>query len=186
MMKALLPFCILGILVLVPGCVEPHRDPALARIDMPSDFSVELTVRGDSEAGDPMLQPARYVLEPNRRLRALVGERAETRSFPRIVRVLTPADYEAIYQLVEDTHLFVEPTSPNADSFNAGKSADSPTLYEVRIHEKGRAHRYATTPAESPPTVRLHARLAELAAGPGSIRPPTSRPAETQTSSGKN
>ncbi len=182
MSKVLLTYCLFGLLTLVSGCVEPHRDPALAKIEMPADFGLELTVHGKLDTADPMLQPARYVLEPNRRLRALVGELAETRSFPRIVRVLTPADYEAIYHLIDEAHLFVEPTSPGAELLKAGKPADSPTLYQVRIYAKGKAHHYATTPVESPPTIQLHARLAELAVGPGSIRPPTSRPAETQTS----
>jgi hypothetical protein len=180
MLKVPLSLCLLLLLAPLHGCVEPNRDPALAKIAMPSDFALELTVHGDPAASDPLRQPSQYVLEPNRRLRAVTGLPAGARSFPRLVRVLSPADYEALYQIIDDAHLMVEPTSPGAEALRAGKAPESPALYELRIHAHGRTHRYATTPTESPPTVRLHARLAELATGAGAIRPPSSRPAATE------
>ena len=56
-----------------------------------------------------------------------------------------------------------EPTSPTAEADLAG-TASTPVLYRVTIISHGRTHRYATTPAESPPTSELIERLIELRA----------------------
>lgn len=170
---------LVGLVLALTSCVSPHQDKRLSRIEMPSDFAVEFNVRGDSAAEDPMRQSAQYVVEANRRMRVISGSRAETRTFPRFLRDVTPTEFEALWAHVRDANLMAEPTSPGAEGYGqppttapapppaeapdtAGAPAESGALYTVAITARGRTNRYATTPSESPPTASLLAMLLEL------------------------
>jgi hypothetical protein len=116
---------LLGLILLLASCVSPHRDPKLRAIEMPADFAIEFAVQGETESTDAMRQSAQYVVEANRRMRVLAGRRAETRTFPRFLRDLTPAEFESLWVHVKDTNLMSEPTSPGAE---ASTTIDTTTL----------------------------------------------------------
>jgi hypothetical protein len=190
---------LVALILMLAGCVSPRKDPRLRAIRMPSDFALELSVRGEPDSDDPTRQSVRYVVESNRRMRMLVGQRAQTRTFPRFLRDLTPTEFESLWDQIDQSNLLSEPTSPLAQARHdtaAGlpphpeppappEPPPSPTatapappvpspeeallsvpmnpaVYEVAIRANGHTHRYATTPAESPPTVSLLLMLTNL------------------------
>lgn len=147
-------------LLLLPvlGC-HPNRSSqlgqALPRPGLPPDFALQFHVIGDPSTNDPLRQTSQYVLEANRHLHVATEPTATRHFYPPLTRVFSHAEYENLIRHVLRCHLMAEPTSPAAESSNA-------TLrYEVIIFANGRTHRYATTPAESPPTVQLLQKLAK-------------------------
>lgn len=151
------------------GCRTQADDPRLASIAMPPDFAIEFLQRGQLAGDNPAKQSTYYVVESNRRLRASLGALAESRAFPPIARVLTPAELEALFEFVRDRHLLTEPTSPRAEALRAGQGDG--VLYEVTLAAHGATHRYATTPAESPATAQLFLQLEALRASGTFLEP---------------
>ncbi|MCC7147082.1 MAG: hypothetical protein IT443_11610 [Phycisphaeraceae bacterium] len=179
------------LLLAVHGCAGTPTDDQ----NVPPDFALELTVKtvqpaaqveGDvasaNRLGVPneqaMRQPSQYVLEPNRRLHVAIGPYATERYFPGVTRLLKPDDMQTLWQIIRSHHLLAEPTSPKAKALLDNDSQTQPTqqevIYRVRIRASGRIAGYATTPEESPPTVRLLAELVRLRELPGQGFLPTS------------
>jgi len=149
----------LFLLLPVLGC-HPNSSPqpgqTLSRPGLPPDFALQFHVVGDPFTNDPLRQTSQYVLEANRHLHVATGPTATRDSYPPLTRVIPHAEYEHLIRHVLRCHLMAEPTSPAAESSNT-------TLrYEVTLFANGRTHRYATTPAESPPTIQLLQKLVKI------------------------
>lgn len=137
----------------------------LPRPGLPPDFALQFHVAGDPSTNDPLRQTSQYVLEANRHLHVATGPTATRHAYPPLTRVIPHAEYEHLIRHVMRSHLMAEPTSPAAESSNA-------TLrYEVTLFANGRTHRYATTPAESPPTVQLLQKLVKTRSPAAKNRP---------------
>ncbi len=92
-----------------PATLAAREPNALAATpaDAPSDFTLGLTVYPGTPRGTP--QPARYVLEPGRTLRAAPAANtpAPHRSTPPIVRTLTATQTQEIYKAARAGGLFL-------------------------------------------------------------------------------
>ena len=150
-----------GVLIVSVGCLPSGRDPRLAHLPIPPDFALNFFVAGQPDSRDPMRRPSRYVIEPDRRLRVTVGRDAGDVGLPPAVRTLGPEEFDQVVLFVQALHLTAEPTSPAAERSRANPTENA-VVYHVEIYGRDRLHRYATTPAESPPTVQLLAQLVAL------------------------
>ena len=143
------------------GCRKPIAMPPKPTV--PSDFVLTVNIRGDSGPHEPGRYPSQYIVEPDRRLRAALGAGVSPHYYPKLTRVLTPGQMQSLWEQIERNHLTAEPTSPTAEADLLGTTS-APVLYRVTIISHGRTHRYATTPAESPPTRKLIEQLIDLRA----------------------
>jgi hypothetical protein len=138
------------------GCTARGQTPDF-ELDPPTDFSLNFLVRGSSGAVDPVERTSRYLVEANGNLRAVHGRAAPGLTYPPLVRRLNPADMEKLMKFVHGHKLMAEPSSPGAESTEAAR-----TVFELEIMSWNQAHRYLTTPEESPPTLQLLTRLIRL------------------------
>ena len=120
-------------------------------------------VDGSAESDDVLRQKAQYVLFSDRRLHVALGTGVTARYYPKLTRLVSPNEFDALVRYVLDHQLLSEPTSPAAEVLLASPDAAELT-YHVAIFARGRRYEYVTTPAESPPTVGLLARLTALRA----------------------
>ena len=149
------------VVTILAGCAgEVGPVPSDGRV--PPDFAIEFMIRGNPDSRNPRTQWSRYVLEPNRGLRASFGRHAVVQTYPRFVRRLKHRELERIYRHVTRHQLLAEPTSPRSETLETSKPPTD-VIYDVSIDSAERRHRYATTPEESPPTVSLLVLLMHLA-----------------------
>src|ERR1041385_7118821 len=107
--------------LLLTACTNPAREQVVEAMAAPPDFSVQVFVQGEANAGDanPMRQTSQNLLQPNRKLRVAAGEGTRPDYFPKLVRVVSGAEVESVYQVVRENHLMIEPTSPGAEQIIA-------------------------------------------------------------------
>lgn len=87
---------------------------ASVQVDVPSDFSLGVTVFGGTGTAARVQaqavaarRPARYVLEPGRVLRAASGPDLNARTVPPIVRSLSPEQVADVYAIARSAGLLV-------------------------------------------------------------------------------
>lgn len=156
------------------GCTKNTPLTGRTHPALPTDFALRFHVAGSANSDNLLEKTSQYVLEPNRHLHVALGAGATARFYPRLTRVITRDEYYDLSRHVFSHHLMAEPTSPGV------RVSHTPVRYELEITAHGRTHRYATTAAESPPTLQLLKSLANLhghSLAPGeSTRPTTSGP----------
>ena len=146
----LISLILLFVLSSLAGC-SPTPPPAVD--GLPPDFDLQFTVQGNLTSTDPFERSARYVLLPNRQFRALLGSSSQERTYPRLVRVVSPEEFVSVYQFIHQ-HSPEEGAVPNA--------TPGPIRYQIVFVSYGKHYRLNTTPEESPLARELLGRLLEL------------------------
>jgi hypothetical protein len=106
--------------------------PSARRDACPEDFAVSLTIY----AGDPGLQPAWYLVEPDGVLRAALGERTAASTLPPVVRTLPRHEVESLWRTLYLRDLYNE-APPEDRTIDVGGTAAAP-LAEVYFAGYGR------------------------------------------------
>ena len=122
---------------LLTSCAAPARPPQAAP---PSDFSLSLTIVGDSPAA-PDLEPAWYVLEPDGLLRAALGQRQAVSPIPPVVRRLTETQFREVWDATRESGALEAPVGgvQVADSVlprqGAAVSVSADGVRRTRVYE---------------------------------------------------
>ncbi len=113
----------------------------------PPDFSLSLTLVGETSPGSP-LEPAWYVVEPDGHLRAALGSRQPTSAIPPIVRRLNDAQYTEVWKATVPTGALEAPTGGvqiaegTLPQRGAGVSVSASGQRRTRVYE-GSAEQFA-------------------------------------------
>ena len=138
------------VMLLLAGCSAPFPPAADG---LPPDFGLEFSVHGDLHSRDPFVRSARYVLLPSRQFRALLGSTSEIRTYPRLVRVVSPEEFATVYHAVHDRGL---------EKSGADPKPEAKIAYDILIVANGEHYRLTTTPEQLPAAKELLGRLLEL------------------------
>lgn len=161
--KGLKPLSVPLAMVLVvglQGCDRTENLVGRAHPALPPDFALRFHVSGGVGSNDFLYKTSQYVVEPNRQLRMAFGAGVTADDYPNLVRrTISRAEFYDLSQHIDRHHLMSEPTSVGSEA------PDVTVRYKVEITSHGRTHRYATSPAESPPSVQLLRLLIALHAG---------------------
>jgi hypothetical protein len=165
-----LPVIAVGLVIGMAGCgVDQPPGPALPQrgeqTAVPPDFTIDLLVIGKdhqqrgAQRADPSLpsiyRSARYLVQPDRTLRAAIGPGVDWRGVPSAPIRLTPGQYASIYR----TWAQIGPAS--ADAQGAGDGGMASYLLRVRVNQQWYDQR--TTPRADPAASRLVEQLGQLA-----------------------
>ncbi len=138
MIRRFIPACAIALLV---GC---SSTPAPVPEQAPPDFTVSITVldKPGSRAQRPRDQrAARYVLGPDRTLRALVGRTTRVTQYPPPMRQLRDAQYQEVWQFVRQAgYLDLPDTAHIAESETIDPQVKKPTaVVYVRADDRQRS-----------------------------------------------
>ena len=177
----LLAGAILTLLLLSPGCAAQRQaryDAAVAAEQPPADFWLAVTVlkapadtasRAAAYQRIPLARrPTRYVIEPDRMLRAAVGSGASEETFPPETRRLSESEFQSLWSmlrgssLVQNGHPATVGRAPQAASIGAA------TVYVVSFSIDGDRRTLAleaepNAAANAPDAAALVERLGGLA-----------------------
>lgn len=143
-----IPFLVL--LFLLPGGCAPGQGlfnappPTPMPESPPEDFWVSVTIYGPIRSGGQpaidalprSMRPGRYVVEPDRQLRAALGAGATDASFPPPTRRLTQNNLADLYRLCRAADLF-NPKHPNlASSPPDPETIIGKTVYAITTHAR--------------------------------------------------
>ncbi len=140
-----------GTMVLLAGCGSTARpegagDARMVSAMPPDDFWVSATVLGPVRTASATsalaraLRPGRYVVEPDRGLRAALGVGAMETSFPPQTRLLTRTEFAELWTLVNGAGL-LDAGHPNVASGNGTidpETIQGKTVYVLTAHANGR------------------------------------------------
>lgn len=108
----------------------------------PSDFWISLTVAGPSRAGGVSatpraMRPARYVMEPDRQLRAAVGLGASEASFPPALRRLSDEQVARLWRIVDAAGFMGPDHASRAKGMIVFETLPEKTMYALNIFAQG-------------------------------------------------
>ncbi len=152
----------------VSGCAEssaPMSAPRSGRSTVPPDFTVDLLVIGKDhqqrggQSADPSLpvayRSARYLVQPDRTLRAAVGPGVDWRGIPSAPIRLSYDQYVLIYRTWSQIR-------PPADGSEAPGDGGMVT-YHLRVRRAQQWHQQQTTPRADPAALQLVEQLGRWA-----------------------
>jgi hypothetical protein len=147
--------------------------PGASSAAAPADFWLSVTVAGPNRAGGlPATprdeRPARYIIEPDRQLRAAVGTGASEESFPPAVRRLNDEQIDRLWVIVRDGG-FLRPDHPaEPKGLILFDTLPEKTMYVVNVFASGQRRQLLIDGESGDEQTRAAARalagaLAELA-----------------------
>jgi hypothetical protein len=156
--------------LLLAACASSR--PALSEgAPIPDDFWLAVTVLGPTQPNAAAyeslprpLRPARYVLEPDRVLRAGLGPAASDKSYPPRTRQLSPEQHRRVWQDLLATGLTAD-DHPASVSAAPESAPQGQTLYILSFHagEHHGVRALQAAPEPAPDSAKLGALIDTLA-----------------------
>lgn len=155
-----------GLLLAGPGCTNGRTPDDLIGVDpnrTPARFAVSLTIMGTA-SDDPVLRPARYIVEADGTLRAGVGPAATPKDYPPIIRRLDERQFAGLWSLVDRSRIMLDPDparigNPETEERRFGRTS---AVVWARTGGRTRAGRYELVPPD-PDAARVEPLVRELA-----------------------
>lgn len=130
------------------GCAgSPARlgDAAALPERAPEDFGLTITVMGPVRAGGDLayasigakLRPGRYIIEPDRSLRAALGPAADDSAYPPRTRRLSATEMDELWSLVKSSGVLAEDQAGSASRAPSLDMVAGRTVYVVTTRAMG-------------------------------------------------
>ncbi len=144
----------LAVLLTLSGCILTPAEPV--EVAYPPDFALVFHVKAPVGSPDPIHQPSRYLLGPDRVLRVAVGPESDNPGYryPPPRAKLTAAQMGRIYELADYV-------TYNGQVLDPAWPADQ-VVYHVSLTRLGQTQITTLTPAQSPELVDLLSHLVGL------------------------
>lgn len=160
------------LILLLVGCASAPKRP----VDLdhaPPDFALGVTVfspageASEIDAQPRPLRPARYIVEPDRVLRAAIGPGSSPAVYPRQTRRLDAHQADRLWLLVVESGMLESDAASRIDSVDTFLPARTRTVASISITCAGSTHHHAVRlpsgDEESQGVLTLVDQLADLA-----------------------
>lgn len=137
--------CVLVVLAGCAGSSQHSSNAAVVAERVPEDFWLSITVMGPVRAGGDAayeqigagLRPGRYVVEPDRSLRAAVGPAAEDWAYPPRLRRISASEMAEVWSLVRSSGVLAADHPDTASRAPSLEMVTGRTVYVVSTHADG-------------------------------------------------